>query len=103
MDSRLRGNDEKRKGRLEARKTPSLYPSNIRVALHLSAGAGVGDGALLGVGDELREFPEGAGAVIVHPRLPCLAPLGELGIAQLDIDRAGDRVDDDDVAVFQQA
>src|SRR5689334_15393919 len=70
------------------------------MSLHLCAG--MRHRALLGIADRLRVFPERARLVFVLPRLPALAPLGELGLAELDLDRALLGVDRDHVAVAQQ-
>src|SRR5260221_10036300 len=75
---------------------------NIRVDMRLGLGAGMGHGALLGVADGLRVFPQGARLVVVPARLPFLAARRQLGIAELDTERAGLGVQGDDVAVAQQ-
>src|SRR6266851_1502771 len=83
----------------------SRYPIralHIRIHMRLGAGAGVGDGALLGVADGLRVFPQRARLVAGFARRPGAAALGQLGIADRDVDRAGDGVDRDLVAVAQQ-
>ena len=61
----------------------------------LPPSAGVGDGALLGVADGLGVFPQRAGLVVVPARRPGAAALGQLGVAERDVDRAGDGVDRD--------
>src|SRR5215469_15162715 len=76
--------------------------SDIRVGVGFGAGAGMGDSTLLGVADGLRIFPQRARLVGVFARRPGAAPLGELGLAQSDVDRAGDGVDRDRVAVPEQ-
>src|SRR6185312_2612602 len=70
--------------------------------MRLYRGAGMGDGALLGVAHRLGVFPDRARLVLVAARLPALAPLGQLGLAQLDRDGALLGVDRDHVAVLQQ-
>src|SRR5215469_13568644 len=62
----------------------------------------MGDRALLGVADGLRVFPQRARLIAIPARRPGTAPLGELSLAQSDVDRAGDRVDRDPVAVPEQ-
>src|SRR5436190_4194470 len=76
--------------------------SNIRVDVRLGAHARVGHRALLGVADALGVFPQRARLIAVLARRPGAAALGQLGVAERDIDRPGDRVDRDPVAVAQQ-
>src|SRR4029077_14265188 len=75
---------------------------DIRGAANLAAGAGVGKGAEVGVADRARVAPEDTRAEGLGARLPGLALLGELGLAQLDVDRARFGVDSDHVAVLEQ-
>src|SRR5260221_13426403 len=70
--------------------------------MRLGAGTGMGDGALLGVADGLRVFPQRARLIAVAARLPAAFTLRQLGIAQRHVDRAGDGVDRDLVAVAQE-
>src|ERR1700730_4552994 len=70
--------------------------------MRLLGGAGVRHGALLGVADGLGIAPDRARLVFVLARLPALAALGELGVAQGDVDGALIGVDGDDVAVADQ-
>src|SRR6267378_459647 len=63
----------------------------------------MGYGALLGVADGLRVFPQRPRLMVVPPRRPGAAALGPLGVAQRNIDGAGDGVDGDHVTVAQQA
>lgn len=66
------------------------------------ARAGVGDSALLGIADGLRVAPQRPRLVVVAARSPGAMPLGEFGFAERDIDRAGDGVDRDPVAIAQE-
>src|SRR6185369_6909086 len=69
----------------------------------LGFGAGMHHGPLLRRTDGLRITPKRAGLVVVDPRLPLLAPLGQLPLRQLDVQHALARVDHDDIAVLEQA
>src|SRR6185437_9199045 len=80
-----------------------MRPLDVGVDMGLRLGAGMGDGALLRVAHGLRVFPQGARLIVVLARLPGLAPRRQLGIAELDIERARLGIDGDDVAVAQQA
>ncbi len=73
---------------------------NIGIGLGLAEAARMRHGAIDGGADDLRIFPEGAGTEIRLTRLPCLAAFGEFCIRHMQIDRAFDGVDDDDVAVL---
>src|SRR5260370_41474506 len=64
--------------------------------------AGMGDGALLGVADSLGIFPQRAGLVAVLARRPGTAALREFAVAERNVDRPGNGVDRDLVAVAQQ-
>src|SRR5258706_11332002 len=77
-------------------------PSKIRVAVDLGLGAGMRHRALLGVADRLGVAPQRARLVLVLARLPRLLALGQLGVAELDIERARLGVDRDHVAVLQE-
>src|SRR5438874_10103616 len=68
----------------------------------LLGGAGVGDGAFLGVADGLGVAPERARLVLVPARLPALAALGQFGVAEGDLDGALGGVEGDHVAVAEQ-
>src|SRR5260221_9019044 len=70
--------------------------------MRLGLAAGMGHGALLGVADGLRVFPQGARLVVVPARLPLLAARRQLGVAELDAEGAGLGVDGDNIAVAQQ-
>src|SRR4029077_18983090 len=63
----------------------------------------MGDCTLLGITDGLRIAPQATRLMIVAARLPQPPALGELGIAQRQIDRALLRIDRDHVAVADQA
>src|SRR5260370_10222329 len=78
-------------------------PLNIGVGVGFGAGAGVSDGALLGVADGLGAFPRGPRWIVGARRWPRLAALRQLGIAERDIDGAGNRVDRDRIALLQQS
>src|SRR6185312_17097325 len=80
-----------------------LITLNVRIDMRLGLGARMGHGALLGVADRLRVFPQRARLVVVAARLPRLAARRQLGVAELDGDGPGLGVDRDDVAVAQQA
>src|SRR3954453_9363175 len=62
----------------------------------------MGDGALLGVTDGLRVFPQRARLVVVPARGPRSLAAGQFGVRQRHVDRALDRVNDDRVAVLEQ-
>src|SRR5256885_233390 len=76
-------------------------PSDIRVDVGLGLAAGMGDGALLGVADRLRVFPQRARLEVVPPRRPGFAALGQLGVAQRNIDRPLDGIDRDRIAILE--
>src|SRR4029077_17467703 len=63
----------------------------------------MGDCTLLGITDGLRIAPQATRLMIVAARLPQPPALGELRIAQRQIDRALLRIDRDHVAVEDQA
>src|SRR3712207_2870687 len=63
----------------------------------------MGDGAVLGRTDRLRVFPDVARAELGLPRRPGLAALAQLVVRELDLDRAADCVDGNDVAVADKA
>src|ERR1700722_6018886 len=71
--------------------------------MRLGAGAGVSDGALLGISDRLRVFPQRARLVVGAPRGPGLASLSEFGVTERHVYRARDGIDRDRIAVLQQA
>src|SRR5262245_13035507 len=77
--------------------------SDVRIALFLNRPARVGDGAAARRSDLLGVFPQITGGELFGARLPVARPLFELAFGQLDVERARDRVDLDDVAVTQQA
>src|ERR1700722_6280106 len=66
-------------------------------------GAGVNHRAFFSVAHGLGITPQRARLIFGLPRLPCLAPLGQFLVRELDRERAVDRVHHDDVAVLQQA
>src|SRR5712671_7013232 len=70
--------------------------------MRLGLASGMGHGALLGVADGLRVFPQRARLVVVPAWLPRLAARRQLGLAELDVEGADLRVHGDDVAVAQQ-
>src|SRR5438445_663190 len=82
--------------------TAARICSNIRVNVRYGTRPRMGDLALLGVADGLRVFPQRPRLIAVPARGPGAAALGQFGIAQRDVDRAGAGVDRDLVAVAQQ-
>src|SRR5579883_1478693 len=74
----------------------------IRVTVAFRPGAGMGNGALLGVADGLRIAPDRTRLILGLPRFPRLAAARELGSAQLDVERALGGIDFDDIAVLEQ-
>src|SRR4051812_45271903 len=82
--------------------TNAMMRSRVRIALLLGGSARMGHGAIDGGPDLLGVFPKIAGAVLRLARLPALAPFGELRRGEIDINRAVDGVDRDDVAIPQQ-
>src|SRR5262249_42452441 len=75
---------------------------DVRIDMGLRFAAGMGDGALLGVAHGLSIAPERARLIIVPPRLPGLAPLGEFCLAEVDAEGPLLRIEADHVAVLQQ-
>src|SRR5690242_4469302 len=76
--------------------------SNIRVAVRLRLCAGMRDRAEVRRTDQLRVFPDCAGIVVGLSRLPGGTACGQLGVRQLDVDRALLGVDHDGIAILQQ-
>src|SRR5215467_6811068 len=59
-------------------------PLDIRIDMGLPFAARMRDGALLRIPDGLSIAPEGTRLIVMAPRLPGLATLGELGIGEVD-------------------
>src|SRR5579885_1345738 len=76
--------------------------TDIRVDMGLRLAARMGDRAFLGVAHGRSIAPERAGLIVVAARLPGLAALGELAVAEVDGERALLGVQADDVAVLQE-
>src|SRR5215469_14813810 len=76
---------------------------DIGVYMGLRFASRMGDGALLGVAHRLGVAPERPRLVVMAARLPRLAALGQLALAEIDLERALLGVEADDVAVLQQA
>src|SRR5271154_2915785 len=72
-----------------------VAPSDVGVAVGLGLAAGMGHRALLGVADGLGVAPQGARLEVVLARLPGLLARGQLGVAELDVERARHGVDRD--------
>src|SRR3546814_19610090 len=66
------------------------------------SGSRMGDRAFIGRADILRIAPQCARTVIVGSRLPVRTTLGENSLADIEVDRAVDRVDTDRIAVLDQ-
>src|SRR5262249_6502661 len=84
------------------RPTPSTTTLNsnsaVRIAFLLGSAAWVGHRAVDGGAYLLGVFPEIAGGSrVIRTRLPVLLAFGEFRVGELDVERAGDRVDLDDV------
>src|SRR6516225_9667654 len=89
----------------EARIAPDAMsaPLDIRIDMGLPLAAGMSDGPLLRIPHGLSIAPEGARLIVMAPRLPGLAALGELAIAEVDGERPLLGVEADDVAIPDQA
>src|SRR3546814_17234857 len=66
------------------------------------SGSRMGDRAFIGRADILRIAPQCARTVIVGSRLPVRTTLGENSLADIEVDRAVDRVHTDRLAVLDQ-
>ena len=77
--------------------------SDVRVDMGFGLGARMRHRAQVRRADVLRVAPQRAGVVVGAARLPGLAPLGQLGSGDLELDRARLGVDGDDVAVPRPA
>src|SRR5690242_7361532 len=74
----------------------------LRVNLALAPEPRVSHRAEVGGADALGEFPQGPGAVVGDARLPVALAVLQLDRIDFEVDRAGDGVDGDDVAVLDQ-
>src|SRR5262245_55161451 len=75
---------------------------HVRIARHFRRRTGVRHSSIARRADALRIFPEGSAAVAIVARLPCGPALCQFSLAHLHVERAGDGIDLDDVAVLQQ-
>src|SRR5215469_12629560 len=68
------------RGRVREGGAPDLISAalDIRIDMGLPLAAGMGDGPLFRIADGLSITPEGARLIVVAPRLPGPAALGEL-------------------------
>src|SRR5688572_1486268 len=77
--------------------------SNIRIADHFRFAALMSNRALVGRPDQVGVLAQRAALVGISRGLPILLALRELGFADFQVERAGRRVDRNDVAVLEQA
>src|SRR5215469_97555 len=82
---------------------PADAALDIRINMGLPLAARMRDGALLRIPDGLSIAPESTRLIVMAPRLPGLAALGELGIGEVDAERPLLGVEADDVAIPDQA
>src|SRR5262249_23878444 len=75
---------------------------NVRIARSLGRRAGMGHRAIARRSHLLGVLPQISGGEYGRSRLPCLGPRLELGLAELDLERALHRVHGDDVAVAHE-
>src|SRR4029079_1054420 len=75
---------------------------NVRITRLLCGAARMGHGAMQRIADLLGVFPDVTGLDIVVVRIRVRAPLGQLCRGDLHSQRAGFRVDLDDVAVAEE-
>src|SRR4029079_7159637 len=81
-------------------KSPMLRrTSDVRIARLLCSGARMRDGTEAGRANLLRVLEQVAGGELRLGALPCFGALRQLGLADLNLEGAGDRVDRNDVAV----
>src|SRR5579862_7955492 len=73
--------------------------SDIRIDMGLGLGSRVGDRALDAIADGHGVAPNRTGLIVMPARLPGLAPLGELGLGEIDRQGSLGGVEVDHVAV----
>src|SRR5215475_635675 len=73
-------------------------PLDIRIDMGFRLAARMGDSPFLGVPHGLSIAPDGPRLIVVAARLPGLAALGQLGIAEVDLERALRGIEADHVA-----